>query len=271
MVFRFDGTGSRPHRHPVLLRRHLDHLRRRRSAQPTSTSTARARATSARSGESRDSPAGPHTLRLTATSRRNPSSSGGNAYVDAFDVSGTLIPARFEQNDPLISYAGPWTTTNSPSLSGGSLCLPAPRTRRCPSPSTAGPSTWWAPRAPTAASPRSRSTAATATDADFYGPATAHKQRIWSAGGLDARDVTRSRSRSRTAGTRPRSAATPTSTRSTWRGRSWSRALECWRARHNARQTGMAKGPEPIRSTSTNRKRPLLVTRGGRSCRCARP
>ena len=64
--------------------------------------------------------AGPHTVRLVVTSRRNASSSGGNAYIDAFDIAGTLLAARFEQTDPLISWHGPWTTTESGSLSGGS-------------------------------------------------------------------------------------------------------------------------------------------------------
>ncbi len=34
---------------------------------------------------------GRHTLTLTVTNRRNPSSLGGNAYVDAFDVAGALV------------------------------------------------------------------------------------------------------------------------------------------------------------------------------------
>ena len=64
----------------------------------------------------------PHTLAVTVTTRRNPASLGGMAYVDAFDVAGTLsqAPVRHQQTDPRIALSGPWTTTSSTSLSGGS-------------------------------------------------------------------------------------------------------------------------------------------------------
>ncbi len=57
---------------------------------------------------------GPHTIALTVTTRRNPASLGGMAYVDALDVSGTLAqaPTRYQQTDTRVGFSGPWTTTN---------------------------------------------------------------------------------------------------------------------------------------------------------------
>ena len=128
---------------------------------------------------------GPHTVRLVVTSRRNASSLGGNAYVDAFDVSGTLLAARFEQTDPLISFAGPWTTTESPSLSGGSyaggtagatLSLSFTGT----SIELVGTKSLYGGIATVSLD------GGPPVDADFYAATTLHKQRVWGATGLGA-------------------------------------------------------------------------------------
>jgi hypothetical protein len=130
--------------------------------------------------------AGPHSVRLVVTSRRNPASSGGNAYVDAFDVMGALLAARFEQTDPLISYGGSWFTVSSPSLSGGSYARGVPGATMTLAfdgtsidlVGTLSPYGGISTISVDGGAP---------TDANFYGgPLTLHKQRVWGVLGLGA-------------------------------------------------------------------------------------
>ncbi len=60
--------------------------------------------------------------------RRNPSSSGGNTYLDAFDIAGSLLQAstRYQQADSKVTWAGSWATNTSTSLSGGSYAGAGP-------------------------------------------------------------------------------------------------------------------------------------------------
>src|SRR5262249_30392760 len=52
-----------------------------------------------------------HTLKITATGRKNAASSAARVVVDAFDV---ITPGRrYEQSDPSISYTGMWTSDNT--------------------------------------------------------------------------------------------------------------------------------------------------------------
>jgi hypothetical protein len=52
-----------------------------------------------------------HTLRITATGRRNAASIGTRVVVDAFDV---FTPGkRYESSDPSITYTGAWTHDNT--------------------------------------------------------------------------------------------------------------------------------------------------------------
>ena len=51
-----------------------------------------------------------HTLTITSTGRRNPTSSAARVVVDAFDV--TTPGRRHEEYEPSISYAGMWTPDN---------------------------------------------------------------------------------------------------------------------------------------------------------------
>lgn len=52
-----------------------------------------------------------HTLKITATGRRNAAANNSRIVVDAFDV--TTPGRRYEQYDPSITYSGAWTFDNS--------------------------------------------------------------------------------------------------------------------------------------------------------------
>jgi hypothetical protein len=63
---------------------------------------------------------GQHTIRVEYTGSKNASSGGDAVYVDAFDVAGSLIPRRYEQDDAMASYAGSWAQNPDGGASGGS-------------------------------------------------------------------------------------------------------------------------------------------------------
>lgn len=63
---------------------------------------------------------GTHTATITWTGRKNPSSSGTNVGVDAFDVVGSLALRRYEQTSPGITYSPGWSNSNNTLMSGGS-------------------------------------------------------------------------------------------------------------------------------------------------------
>ena len=129
--------------------------------------------------------AGPHTIALTVTTRRNPASLGGMAYVDALDVSGTLAPGT----DPLPADRYPHRLLGSLDhhelhvAFGRQLCGRHQRrghglaVRRHRSDLIGTLSSYGG------ISTVSVDGGAPA-DVDFYGPGTSHKRRVWGVSGL---------------------------------------------------------------------------------------
>jgi SpoIID/LytB domain protein len=72
---------------------------------------------------------GTHTLCISWSGYKNPASAATNIGVDAFDILGTLnaapvppaMPARYQNTDSRIVYAGPWGTSYTYLASGGNF------------------------------------------------------------------------------------------------------------------------------------------------------
>jgi N-acetylmuramoyl-L-alanine amidase len=68
---------------------------------------------------------GEHTVTIEWTGTKNAKATAQNVSVDAFDVIGALVqatgPARYEQTDTHLAYAGAWSKWCATSASGGSF------------------------------------------------------------------------------------------------------------------------------------------------------
>ena len=68
---------------------------------------------------------GTHTLKIEWTGTKNTLATGHNISVDAFDVSGNIVPApklyTYQQEDTHLLYGGTWTAQSATAASGGSF------------------------------------------------------------------------------------------------------------------------------------------------------
>ncbi len=110
---------------------------------------------------------------------------GSGWDMGAYESMFTTRPTRYEQTDSRITYTGPWATSSSASLSGGSYASGyATATALVKFDGTAidliGTKGRWGGIAEVSVD------GGAYTLVDFYAPATAHQQVIWSACGLSA-------------------------------------------------------------------------------------
>lgn len=73
-----------------------------------------------------DLPAGPHTVTISESGTKNPTSTSMRVDVDALEIAGdpttaSPTPLVFDQTDPRLAFAGAWTTATGSAFSGGSL------------------------------------------------------------------------------------------------------------------------------------------------------
>jgi SpoIID/LytB domain protein len=68
---------------------------------------------------------GAHTLKIEWTGTKNSLATDYNISVDAFDISGNIVPAPklnlYQQNDTHLLYSGTWTAQSASAASGGSF------------------------------------------------------------------------------------------------------------------------------------------------------
>jgi SpoIID/LytB domain protein len=70
-------------------------------------------------------PDGTHTLKIEWTGTKNTLATDKNISVDAFDISGNVVPAPklnlYQQSDSRLLYSGAWTVQSASAASGGSF------------------------------------------------------------------------------------------------------------------------------------------------------
>jgi SpoIID/LytB domain protein len=68
---------------------------------------------------------GTHIVKIEWTGTKNTMATGHNVSVDAFDISGNIVPApklnTYQQSDTHLLYAGTWTVQSASAASGGSF------------------------------------------------------------------------------------------------------------------------------------------------------
>lgn len=131
---------------------------------------------------------GAHTLTIEWTGTKNASATGKNIAVDAFQIVGTIAkaPPRYEQTEPVITYAGTWSTFSADGASGGSY-------KRA---NTSGASVtiefngtylgWIATKGTTLGKAKVSIDGGTAVTVNLAATAVAYQQLVWSTGILTA-------------------------------------------------------------------------------------
>jgi hypothetical protein len=124
----------------------------------------------------------PHTVRIDWTGAKNASASAANVGVDAFDIVGQPMGARYEQSDPSIYLEGTWLEGTSSNYSGGTYRYTNGGNAAV---TFAGTSIdWVTTKGPVFGIARVSIDGGAGTDVDLYAATTAYKQKVWSATGL---------------------------------------------------------------------------------------
>lgn len=124
---------------------------------------------------------GLHTVRIEWIGQKSVPTGGTNISVDGFDLTGTMIsPARTEQTDSRLAWAGTWTTGSSPSYSGGSFRYADKAGATVTIKFTGVRLTLIGKKAPNYGIARVTVDGGTPVNVDFYSSSILYKEKVWS-------------------------------------------------------------------------------------------